>query len=85
MTSAEVPTILDDTRKIESIWLEEGCDGPNGYWIGASQTSGYRCDEIRVYAENGQCAPVPFFAVYRDGQIYARVPAHLVEVRYSEA
>lgn len=77
-----IPTILDDARKIDSIWFPDNEDGPHGYWIGASEKSSKKCDEIRAYAENGQCAPVPFFAVYRGGQIIARIPAHMVEVRY---
>jgi hypothetical protein len=76
-----IKTILDDTRKIESISYPD--EDASGFWINASKLSSSRCDEIRAYAENGQCAPVPFFAVYRDGQIYARIPAHMVEVRYA--
>lgn len=74
--------ICDDTREIDAIWLEEGCDGPNGWCTTASEKSSYKCDRIRAYAENGQCAPVPFFAVIKGDQIVARVPAHMVEVRY---
>lgn len=76
-----IPTILDDPRKIDSIAYPDEDTG--GFWVNASKLSSSRCDEIRAYAENGQGAPVPFFAVYRDGQIYARVPAHMVEVRYA--
>lgn len=80
----EVPTILEDTRKIDSIWFfPEGSDGLSGFCSSNKASSSFYCDEIRAYAENGQAAPVPFFAVYRDGQIYARVPAHMVEVRYA--
>lgn len=80
----DVPTILDDTRKIDAIWFfPEGGDGLNGFCSSNKPGSAYFCDEIRAYAENGQCAPVPFFAVYRDGKIIARVPAHMVEVRYA--
>ncbi len=81
--SNDIPTILDDTRKIDSIWFPDDEDGASGYWIRAKRNSSKFCNEIRSYAENGQCAPIPFFAVYRDGQIYARVPAHMVEVRYA--
>lgn len=81
MENVEVPTIPEDTRKIDSIWYptEEAW----GYSVTASAASSLRCEKIVAYAENGQMAPVPFFAVYRDGQIYARVPAHMVEVRYA--
>lgn len=75
-----IPTILDDARKIDSIWFE---DGQTGHAVSIHETSSFKCDEIRAYAENGQCAPVPFFAVYRGGQIIARIPAHMVEVRYA--
>lgn len=76
----QIPTILEDTRKIDSIWFE---DGQTGHSVSINEKSSYKCDDIRAYAENGQCAAVPFFAVYRGTQIIARVPAHMVEVRYA--
>ena len=80
--TTDVPTILDDTRKITGL-MPRNDEYRGGYSVGAPLHLSCWCDEIRAYAENGQCAPVPFFAVYRDGQIIARIPAHMVEVHYA--
>jgi len=75
---SDVPLIHMDPRPINAIFYP----GENaGGW---TTSPGYSisCDKIVAYAENGQMAPVPFYAVYRDGQIMARVPAQLVEVQY---
>lgn len=46
----EIPSICEDTREIDSIWFEEGCDGPNGWSTTAFETSGYHCHRIRAYS-----------------------------------
>jgi hypothetical protein len=77
----EIPIIHMDPRPIKSIWY----DGENagGYSIDPKFDSS--TSKIVAYGENGQCAAVPFYAVYDlDGQIKARVPAQLVTVIYVE-
>lgn len=77
----DVPLIHMDPRPIKSIWF----DGENagGYSIDP-QLDG-STSKIVAYGENGQCAPVPFYAVYdHAGNIKARVPAQIVTVIYAE-
>lgn len=70
--------IYDDPRPIQAIWFEG--EGAGGY---STKASSYRCSKIVAYPENGQMAPVPFFAVYDlEGNLEARVPAHMVMVIY---
>lgn len=48
-------------------------------------TRGANVSKIKVYEEPGQCAAVPWFAVYDlEGQISQRIPAHMVVVLYLE-
>jgi hypothetical protein len=77
----DIPIIHMDERPIQSIWYP------------GEDAGGYSTDprfdgstsKIVAYAENGQCAPVPFYAVYDlAGKIKARVPAQLVTVVYAE-
>lgn len=71
--------IYDDKRRIQSIWFES--ENAGGYSIDPryDQTT----SKIIAYADNGQMAPVPFYAVYDlEGNIKARVPAHMVTVVY---
>lgn len=82
MMMNDVPVIHMDPRPIQSIWYP------------GEDAGGYSTDErfdkstskIVAYGENGQCAPVPFFAVYdHEGNIKARVPAQMVTVVYAAA
>ena len=77
----DIPLIFMDPRPILSIWYP------------GEDAGGYSTDpkwdtstaKIVAYQENGQCAPVPFFAVYdHDGNIKARVPAQMVTVIYAD-
>lgn len=77
----DIPVIHMDERPIKSIWYP------------GEDTGGYSTDprfdgstsRIVAYGENGQCAAVPFYAVYDlCGAIKARVPAQLVTVVYAE-
>lgn len=71
--------IYDDKRPIRSIWYD-GVD-TGGYSI--DQRHDKTTSKIVAYADNGQMAPVPFYAVYDlEGNIKARVPAHMVTVIY---
>lgn len=74
-----IPTICNDPRPIKAIWFEG--ENAGGY----SVEPAYKVSKIVAYEENGQCAPVPFYAVYDlDGNIKARVPAQMVTVIYEE-
>lgn len=78
----EIPVIHMDQRPIASIWY----DGENAGGYSIDQRFDKTTSKIVAYGENGQCAPVPFYAVYDlDGNIKARVPAQMVTVVYAEA
>lgn len=76
----EPTTILTDDREIDGIWYPG--EDTAGYCVSSAS---HRCEKIVAYSENGHMAPIPFFAVYRDGEIFARIPANLVEVQYKKA
>ena len=78
-------TILEDGRKI--LYIERMVGDADGNHFAWSTKEGRwkNCDAIRAYPEPGQMAMVPWFAVYRDGVVIARVPAHFVEVGYVAA
>jgi hypothetical protein len=78
----DIPLIYDDPRPISAIWFP-GDDAP-GYWT-ASKDSMFRCDKILAYKEHGPGDFMPFFAVYRDGEIHARIPAWQVTVQYKDS
>lgn len=77
----EIPLIHMDPRTIRSIWYPG--EDAGGY---STETQWDRStSKIVAYSENGQCAPVPFFAVYDlAGNIKARVPAQMVTVIYAD-
>ena len=79
---SDIPIIHMDDRPIRSIWYP-GEDG-GGY---STDPNFDGCtSKIVAYGENGQCAAVPFYAVYDlSGAIKARVPAQLVTVIYEPA
>ncbi len=77
----DISVIHMDERPIQSIWYPG--EDAGGYSIDARFDGS--TSKIVAYGENGQCAPVPFYAVYNlAGQIKARVPAQLVTVVYAE-
>lgn len=79
MSLETVPLIYDDPRPIESIWFPG--EDAGGY---CTVTKGYGVTKIVAYREHGVSDFVPYYAVYgEDGQIRARVPAHMVTVVYS--
>ena len=74
----EIKTILDDPRSIE--WICQSWEDA----VPWTTVKCYKnCDEIRAYAEPGQMARIPFFAVIKGGEIIARTPAMMVEVGYA--
>lgn len=76
---SDVPLIHMDNRPIQSIWYDG--DDAGGYSIDPRFDKS--TSKIVAYGENGQCATVPFFAVYdHGGAIKARVPAQMVTVVY---
>lgn len=72
--------IFDDPRPIEAVWFDgEDAGGYN------TKSENCGCSKIVAYRENGSMDHVPFYAVYDlDGNIKARVPAHMVTVIYAE-
>lgn len=77
----DIPLIEMDQRPIQSIWYPGEGDG--GYSVDPRFDGS--TSKIVAYGENGQCAPVPFFAVYDlSGDIKARVPAQMVTVVYAD-
>lgn len=77
--SDKVPTILEDGREIGSITGEEGADE---WWYGVGAVN---VEKIAAYGEPGQYCDTPWFAVYKEGEIIARVPAGAVRsVEYKD-
>ena len=67
--------LFDDKRPIEAIW-----PGPDALVVGKDGV-----EKIEVYQENGQLAPVAWFAVYKKGVVSHRVnAAHVETVLYVE-
>lgn len=74
-----VAKITDDHREIDSIHF----DDPDGNCF--STTSRHQeIDQIVAYDEDGPSGPIPYFAVYKRGEIYVRVPAYMVHVYYKQ-
>ena len=78
---SDVPLIHMDPRPIKSIWY----DGEDAGGYSTDARFDGSTSKIVAYGENGQCATVPFYAVYDlTGNIKARVPAQMVTVVYDE-
>ena len=73
----EILTIMQDRRPIDYISGEDGCSV--FYRVGHQGIT-----SIRPYSENGEMAPVTWFAVYAGDTIRVRVPARFTEVVYAE-
>lgn len=70
--------IFDDPRPIRAIWYNG--EDAGGY---CTKTAGYFVSKIVAYRENGSMDHMPFYAIYDlEGNIKARVPAHMVTVVY---
>ncbi len=76
MERIEVAKIIDDRREIS--WIDfNDSDGTH-------MTAGkFGCGKIVAYAEHGSLGPVPYLAVYKDGQVEQKIPAHMVIVHYT--
>jgi len=70
----EEPTsMLDDDREIVKAYYERG----GGFEVGEDGIT-----RIEAYKENGQMAHVPWIAVYREGELYKRIPARWLVITY---
>lgn len=69
-------SMLHDERPIFSVSFH-GADGGT-FTVGRANV-----ERIAAYAENGQMAPVPWIAVYKNGEIWLRIPAEQVQVEYA--
>lgn len=77
-------TILNDEREIKSIWFEG--EGAGGYCVGQSvyqAEAQVKVTKIEAYGEPAQFCDVPWFAVYSDDTLIARIPAGQVTVHYT--
>ena len=73
--------LLDDKRSISTIWLNTYGwtvkDIPNS----AAQLA----EEIEVYGEPGLHCNIPWFAIWKEGRVVSRIPAHACdEIIYGE-
>ena len=74
--------IIQDKRKIKSIHLAQEGIFVNS-WI--AREVGWWVEEIVPYHENGEMAPVIWFAIYSGGKIVRRVNGAFVEsVAYAD-
>lgn len=68
--------IIEDKRPIKRLYIK----GNTCYSIIAG---GEFCDSIEAYEENGELAPVTWFAIIKDGIVAFRINGHYVqEVSY---
>lgn len=74
----EVPKLVDDPTPIRSITLLS--DGTVCWTVGQEDVTA-----IRVYAEDGGPAPIPWLAVYKRKKIVYRAAAHAFDITYVEA
>lgn len=86
----ELQVLIKDTTPIKQLQSTTGnVDGDSCIWWRVFYREQLRrygnCDRITAYPENGQGAPVPWFAVWLDGSVIARVDAMGLEVQYVTA
>ena len=74
--SEEIKTIMEDEREISDI------TGIGDMWHSAGR---FGVEKILPYHENGEMALHVWFAVYKDGKIWARVnSSHVADVMYKK-
>ena len=74
MSEKYVVQMLQDKRRVSNVWL-----------LNDPEMSGYRAtddQDIKVYPEPGEMAPVPWVAIIRNGEVISRMPAHSVQIDY---
>lgn len=78
----EVISMLHDDRPIASVWFH----GPeeSGYAMDGPYSSGNTITAIKAYPEPGQCANVPWIAVFKNNYLVSRFPAEQVTIVYRE-
>ena len=68
----------EETKQIKSIYCPDNCE--EGFTVGFMDIT-----SIGVSMENGQCAEVPWFEVYKGTNLVAKVnAAHVTLVTYFE-
>ena len=65
--------ILDEKRKITCLYYN---DTENNVWTASNEI------KIRAYGEPGPHCYTAFYAVEKNGEVIARIPATMVEVQY---
>lgn len=71
-------TIKEDLRRIKRITFA-GLDGEGGFYsVGDNLTKG-KVEKIVPYEENGEMAPVLWFAIYEDDEIAIRVNGKYID------
>ncbi len=73
-----VKRIMEDNRPIYGLSFEDDVKN-GGFFVGPHD---HEMEKIIPYEEYGDMAPVTWFAVYRGGEIFVRVPARMVVVHY---
>ena len=72
----KIPMIFEDERPIKAIIYND--DEGSSIWAGYGDVA-----KMIGYAENGECAHVPFIACFdKDGNIIRRVPAFKLQILY---
>jgi len=66
-------SVVDEEREINEVHYQRG----GGFTVGEDGIT-----KIEAYEENGQMAPVPWIAVYREGELHRRIPAREVVICY---
>lgn len=72
--------IYDDMREIESVYFPG--DDASGF---NTSVKAHEVEKIVAYNEVGPHGAMPFYAVYRNGEVFVRIPAYMVFVYYKEA
>ena len=79
----DIEQVVNDQRPIEyAERIFPDVDGNTFCWT-TREGRWKNCDRIEAYWENGEMAPIPWLAVYRDGEIIARVGARGHEIGYA--
>lgn len=79
-TSSFIQTkIMDEDSEIESVTY---ADLDVSSW--SVSRPHQQVDKIIAYEENGPSGKIPYYAVYRHGEVYCRIPAHMVTVSYKQ-
>jgi hypothetical protein len=80
----KITNIMDDPRPIQFVVSVSPIPDEARYWSTQKTSEDYyRCDAIVPYHENGNGAPLVWFAIVRNGETIARVNSlHVVDIDY---